>query len=75
MPFDRNLLFDGKSIWKEKDSIKEKNRAKDKDRKRASRGNGFILFGPKPEIIDWPIITAQEPYHFLRLRSRPGVAE
>jgi len=40
--FDKNLLFDGKSLWKKKDPVKEKNRAKGRETREASEGKGTM---------------------------------
>jgi hypothetical protein len=34
--FEKNLLFDGKSLWGKKDPLKEKNRAKGREIREAS---------------------------------------
>jgi len=43
--FDRNLLFDGKSLWGEKDPVKEKNRAKGREIREASEEKGTMQVG------------------------------
>jgi hypothetical protein len=42
LQFDKNFLFDGKSIRKEKDRIKEKNRAEERGWKVSSEENGIM---------------------------------
>ena len=43
--FDKNLLFDGKSLWRRKDPVKEKNRAKDREIREASEEKGTMQAG------------------------------
>jgi hypothetical protein len=43
--FDKNLLFDGKSLWGKKDPVKEKNRAKGRETREASEGKGTMPVG------------------------------
>jgi hypothetical protein len=38
--FDKNSLFDGKSLWRRKDPVKEKNRAKGREIREASEEKG-----------------------------------
>jgi hypothetical protein len=40
MKDDKNLLFDGKSLWEKKDPVKEKNKAKGRETREASEGKG-----------------------------------
>jgi len=47
-PFDKNLLFDGKSLWEKKDPVKEKNRAKGREIREASEEKGTMQAGTLP---------------------------
>jgi len=43
--FDKNLLFDGKSLWEKKDPVKEKNRSKGREIREASGEKGTMPVG------------------------------
>ena len=46
--FDKNLLLDGKILWKIKDPVKEKNKSKGRETRETPEENGTIQVGILP---------------------------